>query len=172
VFSLLTIAFVASCSETDSDKVEFTFIPDNPQVKFVDGKVQTGTDSSTNLPVYEDIEAPWFKFKITVSNGSAKNLVVDSLKLTMTGLSGTTGTVAVTAEITAASYLGVTPLPTSVVEVNAGGTSLESPYFYIKGLSTAVTSGVYNVEVLAEGWFGTVDNPGAKFSQKYFFTTD
>lgn len=169
--SILTLVIISSCSESDSEKVEFTFTPDNPQVKFVDGKVQTGTDDSTGLPVYEDIEAPWFKFRVTVSNGSAKNLVVDSIKLTMTGLTNTTGPISLSSEITASSYIGTGALPTAIAIVNAGGTQ-ESVDFYISGLSEAVTSGVYNVEVLAEGWFGTIDDPGSKFSQKYFFTTD
>lgn len=173
LFSIFALVLITGCAETDSEKVEFTFIPDNPQVRTVDGKVQTGMDTTTGLATYETISAPWFKFKMTVSNGSAKNLVVDSLKLTMTALSSTAGTVTATSEFSADSYKGpasVVGTLTSIVEVGPGGTSPETLDLYVSGLVDGIK--VYNVEVLAEGWFGTIDNPGAKFSQKYYFTTN
>lgn len=171
LFSILAVVLVVGCSETDSEKVEFTFIPDNPQVRFVDGKVQTGVDTTTGVITYTDIPAPWFKFRATVKNGSAKNLIVDSLKLTLTGLSSGAGTVTVTTELSASSYIGMAAVQPAVADVPAGAQE-ETVDFYVSGLSDAITSGVYNVEVLAEGWFGTIDDPGAKYSQKYFFTTD
>ena len=162
-----------SCSKQDSEKVEINFIPEDPKVKFADGKIQTGTDASTLLPVYEIVEAPWFKFRITIQNGADKNLVVESLVLKLSGLTTTSGIVTATSTITAESTIVASDvlLPTVIASVTAGTTSTESLEFYVSGLPTAVTSGVYNVEVQANGWFGTENDPVSVFSQKYFFTT-
>jgi hypothetical protein len=107
-----------------------------------------------------------------IQNGSNKNLIVDSLTLKMLGLTTTQGVITVESVVTAESFLGVQgALPVVIAEVTAGTTSPGTLNFYISGLSTAVSSGVYNVEVLAEGWFGAIDNPTSVFSQKYYFTT-
>jgi hypothetical protein len=172
LLACLAIPLFLACSEQDSEKVDITFSPENPRVRFADGKVQTGFDTSTNLPVFTDIPAPWFSFTAVIQNGSDKNVVVESLKLKMLGLTATQGMLTLESTLTAESFLdAVAPLPEVIATVTAGTTSPSTLSFYISGLSPAVTSGVYNVEVHAEGWFGTIDEPGAVFSQKYFFTT-
>ncbi len=168
----VALPFLLACSKQDSENVDITFSPENPKVKFVDGKVQTGFDTSTNLPVYTDIKAPWFKFSVVIENGSDKNLIVESLTLKMLGLTTTQGFVTVESVLTAESYIGEQdPAPEILATVTAGTSSPPTFEFYVSGLSEAVSSGVYTVEVHAEGWFGTLDDPTSLFSQKYFFTT-
>lgn len=172
LLSLMAVTALMSCSKQDSEKVEITFAPESPKVKFVNGKIQTGTDTSTNQPIYQEIKAPWFKVDVNVRNGADKNLILESLKLKMLGLSNSQGVVTVESNLTAESFIGGTgTVPEVLDSVTAGTTSPITLTFYVQGLSTDVTSGVYNVEVLAGGWFGTIDNPTSIFSQKYFFTT-
>ncbi len=170
VFLLSVIAATAlmSCSKQDSEKVELTFSPETPKVKFAKGNVQTGSDD--NGPTFQEVKAPWFKFNLTVQNGADKNVIVESLVLKFTGLSTTD--VVVVVEKTVAVDSSIPALTTTVLaDVTAGTTSAATVDLYVQELSPLVTSGVYSVEVTAQGWFGTLNDPVSVYSQKYFFTT-
>ncbi len=169
LLTLITLPVLMACSKQDSEKVDINFSPDNPKVKFADGSVLISTDAA-GISSYEEVKAPYFKFNFTVNNGSDKNVIVDSFKIKLTGLSTTDGFITLEADITVESIFGTT---TQIVlaDVPAGLTSTQSVDFYVADLSPLVTSGVYSVEVQALGWFGTINEPSAVFSQKYFFTT-
>lgn len=169
LLSLIAVTALMSCSKQDSEKVELTFSPEAPKVKFAKGSVQTGTDADGN-PTLQEVKAPWFKFNLTVQNGADKNVIVESLVLKFTGLSSTDGVVIV--EKTVGVDSSIPAITASVLaDVTAGTTSTATVDLYVQELSPLVTSGVYSVEVTAQGWFGTLNDPVSVYSQKYFFTT-
>ena len=169
LLTLITLPVLMACSKQDSEKIDINFSPENPKVKFADGSVLVSTDAN-GVATYEEVKAPYFKFNFTVNNGSEKNVIVDTFKVKLTGLSTTQGFITVEKDVTVESSIIAT---TQIVlaDVAAGLTSTQSVDFYVPDLSPLVTSGVYSVEVQAIGWFGTINEPSAVFSQKYFFTT-
>lgn len=181
-FTILKIVMLFSlvaCSEEDSEKVDATFIPSNPDVRFYDSSVFLYTDPETQLAVTEPIIGPWFRFKIKVTNGSSKTVIVSNLDLKLTSVSATQGVVNFETDFSSADLVENKqanapgdPLASQVILVVPPAGSGESTYFYVTELPTSVTTGVFNVEVTASGWFGTLEAPTDKFQQKYFFTTD
>lgn len=186
LWSLLCVSLVVlvSCSEEDSEKVNISFSPENPRVQFYDLPltVYTNTDGD---PQIEKIKAPWFRIKMNVANGASKNVVISNFNIKLKGVNSNQGFSAgdisidpsalfvnknkdegdnktVMEEVPTSSSL---PIPSYV-----GNDDLD--YIYVSGLPADVTTGVFNVEVEAVGWFGTTTNPTSVFRQKYYFTTD
>jgi hypothetical protein len=178
-FKIIILFSLVACSEEESEKVDASFIPSNPNVNFYDSNIFLYTDTVTSLPVSEPIDGPWFRFKMEISNSSAKTVVVSNLTLKLTGVSAIEGIISAEAEFSASDLVeNKQPLPNpdpaaaqAITVVLANETKTTS-YFYVTNLPEAVVTGVFNVEVTATGWFGTVDVPTDRFEQKYFFTTN
>ncbi len=185
VFALLFCATLVGCSEEDSEKVDITFAPENPRVQFFDQPLILYTSTSGDL-VKETIKAPWFRIKMNVNNGSGKNVVISNFKFNVKGISSSQGFSSSTIQVTpSALYVNKNELSdddiTYIGESAAGEVKLiptasdvsdNVDYIYVQGLPSDVTTGVFNVEVEAQGWFGTTVAPTAVFQQKYYFTTD
>lgn len=175
--------FVA-CSEEDSEKVDISFSPENPRVYFYDLPLTLYTDDNGD-PVTTVIKQPWFRVQLNVNNGADKSLVISNFNLTVKGVSASQGFSSSAIQISPSSLFVNNNADedddlTVMAEISASNTALipavdpdeKKNYIYIHSLPSDVTTGVFNVEVEAVGWFGTIANPMGVFRQKYYFTTD
>lgn len=176
-FLLLKIFMVFAllgCSEEESDKVDATFEPSNPEVQFYDIPIYL-YDNADGTPVTELVEGPWFKFKLKITNKSANQVVISNLNLVLTGVTTSQGILKSEVQFSSKDIIANKKNPsaaTQVIAVIPGNQALTTDFFYVSKLSDLVTTGVYTVEATAIGWFGDVDAPSDRFEQKYFFTTD
>ncbi len=174
VFFMVSVLLVlGSCSDNNVDDIDLNFTPSRPKVKTSNAKLYLYTGSGGD--VFEDITAPWVKVGLSLSNGTTKSIVVDKITIKASGASAIGGFMSSDYIIDSESLLvNKNAGDEDDVEVlfafSPGESSLEPVYIYLGGLP-AVT-GVYSVEITMHGWFGTVDNPGKAFIQKYYFVTD
>jgi hypothetical protein len=170
----LTFCFLG-CSDDEVDKVDVTFSPENPRVYFYDKNLILYTDGDGN-PVTEEVKGPWFKTSLSVTNGSSKGVVFNKIEFKLTGIAPVGGLQSAASVIEADDLFDNKDQSTAndsdvLVFVQPGETK-PIPNIYISNLPPSVTTGVFSVEVIVTGWFGTVENASDIFTQKYFFTTN
>lgn len=176
-----------------SSDIHFSIAPGTPAVITTDYKLN---DSQT-------VTAPWYAFRVTITNGSDETLSILNLTLNVTLIDSTgnqsTGTIAINPS--AANFTLVCGTDTSVqIEYNdfgewAPGESKQVsltyhgtlpgtcptvnttfPILYAGGnpQSTDPNNPAYNyiVELVPNGWFGTLANPQERLQASYYFSTN
>lgn len=176
---IFSLALVQCGNNDNSQKVDLIFEKQNPIVIPSDYSLLLYKDPVTLLPVTETITGPWFQFKYSITNGTSKELIIQTLVVKVTGIS-TAG-----AEVTAEAKISVTDLLVNkdsdttndrlFLEDVLAGKVLQASQMtlgvYIGSLPTPTMSTVFNVEIEAIGWFGAIDAPSEKFSKKFYLTT-
>lgn len=168
----LSFMILSSCSD-DSENIKVTFEPSHPIVRFTSPSIPLGTDAQ-GTTTYHDVTGPWFLMKLTINNGSKRNVVIDSLSLKLSGQAPDNSLVEATVAVDATNVFitGTGPLPTSYILSVPPGMTSTTEDIYVENLPSTVPSGVYFVEMEAVGWFGDPTTPQQEFRQKYYFTTN
>lgn len=169
IFQIILLGAVAvsqgSCSNSKSQEIDVSFVPNRPLVIKGDIKIDdfTTADPSDTLT----IAAPWFRTAVNVTNNSDTQVTIVSIIATVTDTRNEKKEY--TTKLPEDAYYIATVLP--------GATMSPSTWFF-DSLPADTYNGLaglnlrYSIRATLIGWFGTPDEPTERFEKTISFSAN